>query len=271
MQRFIKYILDYLNETADPSHFDKTDLSELSKNGHENQQILIDCDSCIQRLYGGFLRDCQSGGDWRKLNEMWLNLKLFCAGYNFELVLFFNGTYDQSKWTEMQSKEFPKVNKIMNTNEPIGYEDLIELPFLKMQIIFEVIRINQLSTNCARNVYFYQSIKDHKKELAEFCLNKKCDILITEDVEVLSLIGLAENRHPIQLFRGQTFSYSSAHKTVYLDRFDMELVLNKLNMNAKQFALFAFLLENYSSDLLNGFFERQFNLTKHDVSFFLIL
>lgn len=64
-------------------------------------RILIDADSSLQRLYGGYQTDWVCGGEWNAMLGYLAALSQACLYQGgLELVVVFNGTLGKERWPE---------------------------------------------------------------------------------------------------------------------------------------------------------------------------
>lgn len=124
----VNNILDCL-ELNTPSN--KRDIEELIRNQRQNNNnnnnnsenssssqlshLLIDVDTTLERLYGGFYPDWLAGGEWSRLYSYILSLLKTCQELSLCLIFCFDGTlyrYGQSQWYYEQTQQRKKVNQI---------------------------------------------------------------------------------------------------------------------------------------------------------------
>jgi hypothetical protein len=120
----VNNILDCL-ELNTPSN--KRDIEELirhqrsminpSENSPSTQlsHLIIDVDTTLERLYGGFYPDWLAGGEWSHLYSYILSLLKTCQELSLCLIFCFDGTlyrYGQSQWYYEQIQQRKKVNQI---------------------------------------------------------------------------------------------------------------------------------------------------------------
>lgn len=77
--------------------------------------LLIDVDTSLERLYGGFYSDWLAGGEWTHLSSYIQSLLKSCEDLSLCLIFCFDGTlyrYGQSQWYEEQTQQRKKVNQI---------------------------------------------------------------------------------------------------------------------------------------------------------------
>ncbi|CAF2509063.1 unnamed protein product [Rotaria sp. Silwood2] len=118
----VNNILDCL-ELNTPSK--KRDIEEIIRNQRQNNNensssiqlyhLIIDVDTTLERLYGGFYPDWLAGGEWSHLYSYILSLLRTCQELSLCLIFCFDGTlyrYGQSQWYYEQIQQRKKVNQI---------------------------------------------------------------------------------------------------------------------------------------------------------------
>ena len=113
----VNNILDCL-ELNTPVH--KRDIEEFlppreNSSSTSLSHLLIDVDTSLERLYGGFYPDWLAGGEWSHLYSYLLSLLKTCQELSICLVFCFDGTlyrYGQSQWYYEQIQQRKKVNQI---------------------------------------------------------------------------------------------------------------------------------------------------------------
>jgi hypothetical protein len=115
----VNNILDCL-ELNTPSN--KHDIEELILHQRQTNpssiqlfHLLIDVDTSLERLYGGFYPDWLAGGEWSHLYAYLLSLLKTCQELSLCLIFCFDGTlyrYGQSQWYYEQIQQRKKVNQI---------------------------------------------------------------------------------------------------------------------------------------------------------------
>ena len=241
-----KHMFDHLEKKC-PTAFHPNDDISASLGAHS--RLLIDCDGCLDRLYGGYYPDWQSGGEWRNLKQFWQELKYSCTNNKLEMVLFFDGTspssYDSSNWTHEQLQKRAKINKIMNTDLNLYKTDWLQPNMVATQIQLEIINQNTHQDNQTRNLFFFQSITQHERELIELCIHKKCSALFTANVQVVGLVALLRAKYPdnealrnLRIFNARSIKLTFK-RGLKANEINIDLLLGQLGMNPEQFLWFS--------------------------------
>lgn len=78
--------------------------------------LVVDAESCLHRLYGGFYADWACGGEWNRMRHFLTNLMRACQSANLELVMFFNGALEahrMNEWAEMQTQTKKNIGNVL--------------------------------------------------------------------------------------------------------------------------------------------------------------
>ncbi|KAK3608099.1 hypothetical protein CHS0354_004756 [Potamilus streckersoni] len=78
--------------------------------------LVVDAESCLDRLYGGFFSDWVCGGQWNRMLSFLQNLIQACHNANLDMVVFFNGALESEKlndWFADQVGQKRKVNMVL--------------------------------------------------------------------------------------------------------------------------------------------------------------
>jgi hypothetical protein len=117
----VNNILDYLELNTPSNKHDIEELIRHQRQNHDNSSstqlshLLIDVDTTLERLYGGFYPDWLAGGEWSHLYSYLLSLLKTCQDLSLCLIFCFDGTLyrsGQSQWYYEQIQQRKKVNQI---------------------------------------------------------------------------------------------------------------------------------------------------------------
>lgn len=121
----VNHILDSIECNTPSGKHDIEDLIRLQRakhtvNANENPtpalvHLLIDVETTLERLYGGFYSDWLAGGEWSHLYTYILSLLKPCQDLSLCLIFCFDGTLyrsGQSQWYAEQTHQRKKVNRI---------------------------------------------------------------------------------------------------------------------------------------------------------------
>jgi hypothetical protein len=172
--------------------------------------------------------------------------------YNFELVLIFDGTFALNhnnclNWTNQQRQRVLRVNKLFR----FGNRTWIEPDFLRQTIQYVTRFIEESSRNNrhSQNLFVFNTIDDHRKDIIDFCCQKEFDGIFTDDLELITLYllkGTEKNsvlRKPI--FSANSFRLLVQHKGLEAKRYNFDAILQSFNLNYEQFGWLLVLLGSY--------------------------
>lgn len=113
----VNHILDCLGLNTPVQKCDIEEFLPARENSSSTSlsHLLIDVDTSLERLYGGFYPDWLAGGEWSHLYSYLLSLLKTCQELSICLVFCFDGTlyrYGQSQWYYEQIQQRKKVNQI---------------------------------------------------------------------------------------------------------------------------------------------------------------
>ena len=84
--------------------------------GPGHLRLVVDAESCLDRLYGGFYSDWACGGQWNRMTHFLNTLIAKCQSANMELIVFFNGAAETERlpeWAEQMSADKKKVASVL--------------------------------------------------------------------------------------------------------------------------------------------------------------
>ena len=118
----IKYLQEFI-ETNCASACVSVDLLKIAKvlprrrgnyPGQGRFCLVVDAESCLDRLYGGYYSDWVCGGQWNRVTNFLNSLVQACGSVNMELIVFFNGALESQKLSEWFSEQIAAKNKVDN-------------------------------------------------------------------------------------------------------------------------------------------------------------
>ena len=90
-------------------------------------------------------------------------------------------------------------------------------------------------------------------EIIEFLKVNKCDCLITNNFDLISLVMMEKFRNSLTYIRvGLASSWHRHNQRIKINLIRTDIILNALQMNEKQFKWFSFLMSNQISYALSG-------------------
>lgn len=214
-------------------------------------RMLIDCDSCLDRLYGGFYPDFQSGGQWSALHIFYEELKRSCEAHNIEIIFYINGTNpddaNSHEWLQKQSRYNWKVKNIYDKFEP--NKKAAPHFFIPPSFLTEFIRsVAKSNVSSNKTFYAFQSTHDHAKECIDFCEQYECDALLTVDLDIITLFLIHQNLSNdsprlknTSLYEASGFKLTS-EKKISIYRYNLNVFYDVFDLTTEQFAWFNILL-----------------------------
>ncbi len=90
--------------------------------GPTRLHLVVDAESCLDRLYGGYYSDWACGGQWNRMVHFLNNMMQACHAANMELVFYFNGAFEGDRleqWYTEQMDVKSKVSQVIKKTVPI--------------------------------------------------------------------------------------------------------------------------------------------------------
>lgn len=299
-------VLSYFNQKIAFS-FEEENLTNLAKKkpvpmsiNERKLKIVIDVESCMDRLTCGYypglnnisqplylfiffnkfnsnlISDWQSGGQWKKISKFYQDLNEKCSSANIEFVFFFDGTmhnsFDLQDWHQKQSENSKRISRIFNSNGELKIQNWIQPAFATQSIIFEINpeifeKLGEKPVQKEKFLFSYYTHQDHKKEIIEYCAKFKCDCLLTNDFEIITLFVILNGRdkYPnlkdLNIYSAVDLKLSNSG-LLTSKRINIEAILRNLNLSNEQFGWFSILLGTrwIPEQSLNTFHEKLANL-----------
>lgn len=194
--------------------------------------LIVDAESCFDRLYGGYFSDWVCGGQWNRMLTFLTNLLQACQTANMELVVFFNGALESQKmdaWYSSQLNQKKKVNMVLRHiynrgtpppkvwwNPPIFLGGSLRLA------------LRQLGIGVA------MSMDDHEQEVIAFCREHGLQGILGQNASYAIF-------DPPRYFSCQNLklTYKGSLET---KEYVMDEIAKSLDLNPNRFCLFAALL-----------------------------
>lgn len=79
-------------------------------------RLVVDAESCLHKLYGGFFSDWACGGQWNRMMAFLSNLVHTCRSSNLDLVVFFNGALEGQRtdeWFQQQADIYKNIQGVI--------------------------------------------------------------------------------------------------------------------------------------------------------------
>nr|XP_014344667.1 PREDICTED: constitutive coactivator of PPAR-gamma-like protein 2 [Latimeria chalumnae] len=200
-------------------------------------RVLVDADSALQRLYGGYQTDWACGGQWNAMLGYLAALSQACLYQGgLELVVLFNGTLGKDRlpeWARRTQAERQTAQLIVNhvgnkgTPPPRAW-------FLPPACLSHCIRLAMIRFR----VKVFQSLEDHHQEVIAFFRENGFHGLIAHDSEyALCNIPSYYSSHALKL--------SWNGKNLTTNQYLMQEVAKQLSLKPANFPIFAALLGNH--------------------------
>ncbi|CAF1104670.1 unnamed protein product [Adineta steineri] len=264
----VSNILDCL-ELNTPFH--KRDIEELIRNQRQNttetnsssqlHHLIIDVDTTLERLYGGFYPDWLAGGEWSHLYSYVLSLLKTCQELSLCLIFCFDGTIyrcGQSQWYYEQIQQRKKVNQIfkhLKQNKSGLPRHHLWLSPPSFQLCLRTI-LRELNSP---HLIMYQTwgygqcqhqeqVKTYAKQYYQSLIG-----IVSSDIEFLFSTKLDQNNILLRYFSSKHFKLSLKGKLTLVE-IKLSQLKDKFSLDNKQFSLLLTLLGNHilsDSDLIH--------------------
>lgn len=197
--------------------------------------LVVDAESCLDRLYGGYFSDWVCGGQWNRMTSYLNSLIQACQAANMELVVFFNGSLESQKmneWFASQSMEKKKVQSIWRhvNNKGTPPPKIWWIPPVFLHGALRM-ALRQLGVTVAC------SMDDHEQEVIGYCREHGLQGILAQDA-VYTIFDPPRyfSSHNLKL----TYKGSLETKEYIMDE-----IAKNLNLNPNRFCIFAALLGNH--------------------------
>ncbi|KAK3691038.1 hypothetical protein RRG08_049343 [Elysia crispata] len=208
-------------------------LNQIAKTGRFC--VIVDAESCLDRLYGGYFSDWVCGGQWNRMTAFLSNLVQACQNANMDLVVFFNGALEKEKikeWTSQQLAQKDKVRYVLRHISSKGTPPpkvwWTQPVFLK-EAVKMALRQLGISVAC--------SMDDHHLEVIRFCREHNLQGIIAQE-SVYTIFD------PPRYFSSNNLklTYKGSLET---KEYIMDEIAKCMNLNPNRFCIFAALLGNH--------------------------
>ncbi|XP_012938515.1 constitutive coactivator of PPAR-gamma-like protein 1 isoform X1 [Aplysia californica] len=197
--------------------------------------VVVDAESCLDRLYGGYFSDWVCGGQWNRMTAFLANLVQACHSANMELVVFFNGALENQKINEWMSQQLTQRDKVRYVLRHIANKGTPPPKVWWNQPVFlkEALKmaLRQLSVTIAC------SMDDHHQEVIRFCREHNLQGIIAQE----SIYTIFD---PPRYFSSNNLklTYKGSLET---KEYIMDEIAKCMNLNPNRFCIFAALLGNH--------------------------
>ncbi|KAL8608817.1 hypothetical protein ACOMHN_051422 [Nucella lapillus] len=197
--------------------------------------LVVDGESCLDRLYGGFFSDWVCGGQWNRMTAFLASLMQACQNANMELVVFFNGALEKEKMSEWFAHQLEQKDKvryvlrhIVNKGTPPPKVWWSAPVFLQGALRMALAHLG-VTVAC--------SMDDHHQEVIGFCREHNLQGIIAQE-SVYTIFD------PPRYFSSNNLklTYKGSLET---KEYIMDEIAKCLNLNPNRFCIFAALLGNH--------------------------
>jgi hypothetical protein len=279
----VNNILDCLDLNT-PSN--KRDIEELilhqrAKNetspSTQLSHLIIDVDTTLERLYGGFYPDWLAGGEWSHLYSYILSLLKSCQELSLCLLFCFDGTLyrsGQSQWYDEQIQQRKKVNQIFKhlkqnkSGLPRRYLWISPPAFqLCLRTILRELNSPYLIMYQTWGYGQCQHVEQIKSYILQY--NQSLIGIVSSDLEFLFSTKINNQNILLNYFSSKHFKLSLKGKlTLVQIRFNQ--LKDKFSLDNKQFSLLLTLLGKRLIEFLFESFHSYYSLFK-EIIFYLIV
>ena len=210
-----------------------------SRSGSSSLCLVVDAESCLDRLYGGYFSDWVCGGQWNRMTQFLSTLIDACHSANLDLVVFFNGSLENQRineWYKHQEVERRNVSQILKHvhNKATPPPKIWWIPPVCLQACLRMaLRQRGVLVGC--------SMDDHHQEVIAYCRENSLQGLLVQDADYAIF-------DPPRLFSSHhlklTFKGALETKEYVLDE-----VAQKIDLHPKRFCIVAALLGNKEFEL----------------------
>ena len=200
--------------------------------GPERFCLVVDAESCLDRLYGGFFSDWVCGGQWNRMVSFLNSLMQACHSANMDMVVFFNGALESQKlndWYAEQLNNKKKVNFILRhiNNKGTPPPKVWWIPPVYLQGALRMaLRHMGIGVAC--------SMDDHAQEVMGYCREHGLQGIIAQD-PMYTIFDPPRyfSSHNLKL----TYKGSLETKEYIMDE-----IAKNLDLNPNRFCIFAAML-----------------------------
>lgn len=194
--------------------------------------LIVDAESCLDRLYGGFFSDWVCGGQWNRMIAFLSSLVQACYNANMELVVFFNGALENQKLSEWyadqqsQRKKVQLVFRHLNNKGTPPPKVWWTPPVFLRGTLRMALRHLGVTVAC--------SMDDHNQEVIGYCREHGLQGIIAQDPHHIIF-------DPPRYFSSHNLklTYKGSLET---KEYIMDEIAKCLNLNPNRFCVFAALL-----------------------------
>ena len=200
--------------------------------GNERFCLVVDAESCLDRLYGGYFSDWVCGGQWNRMMAFLGSLMQACHSANLDMVVFFDGALESQKLNEWYADQLNAKKKVTfvlrhinNKGTPPPKVWWIPPVFLQGSLRM-ALRQMGIGVAC--------SMDDHAQEVIGYCREHGLQGIIAQD-PVYTIFD------PPRYFSSQNLklTYKGSLET---KEYIMDEIAKNLDLNPNRFCILAALL-----------------------------
>ena len=202
------------------------------KRGPNRLCLIVDGESCLDRLYGGFYSDWACGGQWNRMNQFLGTLIQACISAHMELVVYFNGGIENQRGKQWFSEQMSTKRNASNVLKHINNK---ATPPPKVWWIPPVSLRSSLRMALRQyGVPVASSLEDHHQEVIQYCRENGFHGIVADEVDYSVF-------DPPRYFSAQhlKLTYKGALETI---EFVLDDVAKHLDLHPKRFSIVAALL-----------------------------
>ncbi len=202
------------------------------------------------------------GGEWHLTKNFFYYLNKDADKFDIRVTFFFDGTmpihYDSFELTNKHKSDYLNAKEFFKS--PDNKRKICN-SFLNEFIQIRVEKLHKYR-HYDKQLQCFQTNNNHQKEIIEFLKVNKCDCLITNNFDLISLVMMEKFRNSLTNLRiGLAGSWHRHNQKIQVNLIRTDIILKALQMNEKQFIWFSFLMSNQisyflSAHCLNHFYKR---------------
>ena len=167
----LENLQDFLDSKCGAEICRPVDLGELALYAARGRikpfRVVLDVESCLDRMYSGYFADWICGGQWNRFIEFLSNLVKTCQGAGLEIVAFFDGTVDGShfaSWVRQRSEECIRIKHI------VKHVNFKATPPPKVLWVPPAYLVTAIRLSFVQlGIPIATSVSDHRLEIVSYC------------------------------------------------------------------------------------------------------
>ena len=211
--------------------------------------LLIDVDTALERLYGGYHPDWLAGGEWSHLCSYLLSLLKSCQDLSLCLIFCFDGTlyrYGHSQWYYEQTQQRKKVNQIfkhLKQSKPGSPRRHAWLAPTAFQLCLRMILRELNSPHLLMHQTWGYGPCQHQQQVKRLALYYRTSLLgiVSSDMEFLFATHVDDQAILLNNFSSKHFKLSLKGK-LSLVKIHLEQLRDRLSLDNESVALLLTLL-----------------------------